>query len=114
MGLDDEPFAPPVFDLGGGITSTQVWPAALALMRQHGVPAGDVDHWLRPLILLDLDVDGQHDRLILGAPNRAALLRADRYAFQISDALATLLGRPIVIAITLIHDWREDRQIAAS
>ena len=109
---DDEPFAPPVFDLGGGLTSTQVWPAALALMRQSGVAAGDIDHWLRPLILLDLDVDGEHDRLILGAPNRAALLRAGRYTFQISNALATLLGRPIVIAITLIHDWLDDRAAA--
>jgi hypothetical protein len=111
-GFDDAPFAPPVFDLGGGLTSAQVWPAALALLRQSGVPAGDVDHWLRPLILLALDVDGERDRLILGAPNRATLLRADRYTFQISDALATLIGRPIVIAITLIHDWLDDRAAA--
>lgn len=111
---DDEPFAPPVFDLGNGLTSAQVWPAALALLRQSDVPAGDVDHWLRPLIPLDLDVDGGRDRLILGAPNRATLLRAGRYAFQISGALAALIGRPVVISITLIHDWLDDRASASA
>lgn len=109
---DDEPFAPPVFDLGGGLTSIQIWPAALALLRQEGVSAADVDHWLRPLVLLALEVDGDHDRLILGASNRATLLRADRYAFQISDTLSTLIGHPIVIAIILIHDWLDDRAAA--
>lgn len=48
--LDDEPFTPPVFDMGGGLTSLQVWPTVLALLRQSGVPATDVDLWLRPLV----------------------------------------------------------------
>ena len=92
--------------MGGGFTSAQVWPAVLALLRQSGVPAADVDHWLRPLMLLDLDTSGEFDRLILGAPNRATLLRIERYTFQVSDALATLLGRPITITAILTHDYR--------
>jgi hypothetical protein len=101
---DEETFAAPVFELGGGFTSVQVWPAVLALLRQAGVSVADVDHWLRPLVLLDIDTTG--DRLIIGAPNRATLLRGDRYTTQIEDALATLLGRSIAVTLQLTHDWR--------
>ena len=112
MADDDDPFTPAIFELGGGFTSVQIWPAALALLRQSGVPVGDVDHWLRPLIPLDLETDEALDRLILGAPNRATLLRGDRYRVQIESVLATLLGRPIAVSITLTHDRRDDRSTA--
>ncbi len=93
----------------------QAWSAVLALLRQSGVTADDIDLWLRPLVLLDLVPDGDIDRLILGAPNRSTAMRVEqRFARQIEAALAALLGRPITIAVTLIHDWLDDRSSATA
>ena len=107
---DDGHFVPPVFDLGSGLTTSQVWPAALALLRQHGVPAADVDHWLRPLSILELSIgeDGA-ECLILGASNRAALVRGERYITHLEEVLLAILGRPMTISLVLTHDWLDDR-----
>jgi hypothetical protein len=112
---DEEPFTPPVFAIGGGLSSVQAWSAVLALLRQRGVTAGDIDLWLRPLILLELIPETDTTRLILGAPNRSTAMRVEqRFAAQIESALAALLGRPVSLAITLIHDWLDDRSSATA
>jgi hypothetical protein len=110
---DDEPFTAPVFPMGGGLSSAQAWSAVIALLRQSGVTAGDIDLWLRPLLLLDLVQTGDTDRLILGAPNRSTAMRVEqRFVAQIEAALAALLGRPVAIAVTLTHDWLDSRSMA--
>ncbi len=110
---DDEPFTPPVFPMGGGLSSVQAWAAVLALLRQDGVTAGDIDLWLRPLILLEIAPEGDIDQLLIGAPNRSTAMRIEqRFTHQIQDALGALLGRPVAVAVTLIHDWLDKRATA--
>ncbi len=110
---DEDAFAPPVFEVGSGLTSVQLWPTALSLLRHHGVPAADIDHWLRALAVLDLVIERDGDRVTLGAPNRACALRGERYTAHIEETLAAILGRPITVAITLTHDWLDARSRAA-
>ncbi len=110
---DDDDFAPPVFEVGSGLTSVQLWPMALSLLSHHGVPVTDIDQWLRPLAVLDLAIENEGNRLTLGAPNRACLLRGERYTAHIEETLAAILGRPIRVAIALTHDWLDDRSRAA-
>ncbi len=105
---DDHPFIAPAFDVGG-LSSLHVWPAVLALLIQDGVSAADVDHWLRPLCLLEYAPGAGTDELRIGAPNRATLLRGERYTAQIEEALATILGCPTIATIVLIHDWLDTR-----
>ncbi len=110
---DADLFTPPVFPMGGGLSSVQAWSAVLALLRQSGVTAGDIDLWLRPLVLLDRIPEEEIDRLLLGAPNRSTAMRVEqRFAHQIEAALTALLGRPVSIAVTLIHDWLDNRSTA--
>lgn len=103
---DDEHISIPVFDMGSGLTSAHVWPAALGLLRQQGIPITDLDHWLRPLSILGLERRGDTDWLLLGAPNRATLLRGERYTDQIEAVLTVILDRPISVSLLLTHDWR--------
>jgi len=113
LATDDEPFVPPVFPMGEGLTSVQAWSAVLALLRQGGVTSSNIDLWLRPLVLLELIPDGETDRLLLGAPNRSTVTRVEqRFTGDIEHALASLLGRPVAIAVTLTHDWLDDRAFA--
>jgi chromosomal replication initiation ATPase DnaA len=112
---DDEPFTAPIFSIGGGLTSTQAWSAVLTLLRQQGVTAGDLDLWLRPLVLLEFIPDDDTDRLVLGAPNRSTATRVQqRFAHQIEAAFAALLGHPVAVAIILTHDWLDARQSASA
>ena len=112
---DDKPFTAPFFDLGGGLSSVQAWSAVLALLPQSGVTTSDIDLWLRPLVLLELIPEDDTDRFHLGAPNRSTATRVEqRFARQIEAALAALLGRPVSIAVTLIHDWLDNRSSASA
>ena len=75
--------------------------------------AGDIDLWLRPLVPLDLIPEENIDRLILGARNRSAAARVEqRFVGDIEHALAALMGRPVTIAVTLVHDWLDERSSA--
>ncbi|MCO5223096.1 MAG: hypothetical protein M9947_16205 [Thermomicrobiales bacterium] len=110
VSFDDEPFAHPVFDLGRGLTSVQVWASVLSLLQHDGVPAGEVDLWLRPLALLHLDTDRDGERLLIGAPNRATAQRVEqRFRAEIETALSAFLGRAIQVEIVLTHDWLDNR-----
>jgi chromosomal replication initiation ATPase DnaA len=101
--------------MGGGLSSVQAWSAVIAILRQSGVTAGDIDLWLRPLLLLELIPEGDADRLILGAPNRSTAMRVEqRFAAQIESALSALLGRPVSVAVTLTHDWLDNRSSATA
>jgi hypothetical protein len=111
----DQPFTAPVFSMGIGLTSVQAWSAVLALLRQNGTTAGDVELWLRPLMPLELLSDNGTDRLIIGAPNRATVMRVEqRFAGEIEDALAAILGRPVAVHVTLTHDWLDERSSATA
>lgn len=110
----DQAFMLPVFTMEGGLSSTQVWTTVLALLRQDGVPAGEVDLWLRPLVLLEAIPEGDLDRIVLGAPNRATVQRVkQRFGGQIEAALAALLGGRFRVDIILTHDWLDRRSAAA-
>jgi hypothetical protein len=82
-----------------GLSSRQVWAAALAeLARRGDVSAGEIDTWLRPAALIGRE--GQ--ALILEAPNAVARDRiARRLGPAVRDALARTLGTAVELTVVV-------------
>jgi hypothetical protein len=80
-----------------GLSSRQVWAAALAeVARQGHVSRADLETWLRPASL----IGRAGETLIVGAPNAVARDRiATRLLAPLRAALATTLGVPVEIEV---------------
>lgn len=110
----DGSFAPPVIPVGAGLNSLQLWPLVLAHLQQDGLPASELELWLRPAVVLAVEPGERHDTIVLGAPNRSAAVRIEqRFGHRIEQVLVALLGRPVAVSVMLLSAWLDDRSAAA-
>jgi hypothetical protein len=94
---------PPTFVIEElGLSSRQVWAAALAEIAQRGaVGRADLETWLRPAALIGRE--GQ--TLVVGAPNAVARDRiAGRLLPALREALAATIGVAVEVAVAVVDD----------
>ena len=94
-----------------GLSSRQVWAAAMDELAQRGsVSRADLETWLRPASLIGRD----DEILLIGAPNAVARDRINtRLLSALREAIVATIGVDVEIAVVSGHDWPEQRAAGA-
>ena len=82
-----------------GLSSRQVWAAALGELARRGeVGRAELESWLRPAALIGRD----GPTLIIGAPNAVTRDRiASRLLPAVRDALGATIGAPVEVSVVV-------------